>query len=52
VLEHAATTLGVPGDVIKAANFYSKGDVTPFGQKLPNINIKGNFFQMSSTTQL
>ena len=40
IMQHLSLALSVPVDTLKQLNFYQKGSVTPFGQKLPDFPIE------------
>lgn len=40
VIEHVAHAVGLSADDVRERNFYQKGDVTPFGQKLDYCNVQ------------
>ena len=51
IMEHVAEYLGVSPDIIKQTNFYTKGQVTPYGEKLPFFNVPTLWSQIQTTAQ-
>jgi CO/xanthine dehydrogenase Mo-binding subunit len=35
IMDHIASVLKIPGDVVRERNFYKGGETTPYGQKVP-----------------
>jgi len=49
VMEHVASSLGKPADVIKSQNFYTPGQVTPYGQTLVYFTVKEMWEQVKAS---
>ncbi len=50
-MEHLATALNISVEQIKQINFYQKGQVTPYGEKLPYFNIPTIWSELQQTSE-
>jgi len=50
MMEHVASVLQMPVDVVREVNMYKAGDTTPCGQKLDFCNAKEVFSAVKVTT--